>query len=500
MDVSEVLLHILVVLLAAKAAAEISERVGVPAVVGEILAGIIVGPSVLGLVGQDEVLRVLGELGVILLLLEVGMEMDLGELGAVGRASLSVAAVGVVTPFVAGFGVGLAFGMDTNEALFVAAALTATSVGITARVFGDLRALATVEARTVLGAAVADDVIGLVILTVITRVVSEGSISVANLSWIILIAVGFLGVTTVVGVRVVPPLFAALSRHSRSPGTLVAVAFAFTLAVAELADRAQLAPIVGAFVAGLVLGRSPSADRIRGQIVPLGHLLIPVFFLQIGIDAEVGRFVDPYVLGMAAALLFVAIAGKLASAAGLWRAPGDKVLVGIGMVPRGEVGLIFATLGLREAVFGEDIYAALLLVVLATTLLTPPALRARLLRLHATRQPLSTALTVAPRDGWIRFEDGVADLVAEPASGLVLEVALEAALACATAQPGPRLLDWLSRNSSRAAALDGAGSPTILRPPGAQFGAVVATADHQWGAGPGVAGARRRPSPAPTSR
>src|SRR5262245_12678185 len=142
MDVGEVLLHVLIVLLAAKAAAEISERVGVPAVVGEIVAGILVGPSMLDLVGQDEVLRVLGELGVILLLLEVGMEMDLRELGAVGRASLSVATVGVVVPFVTGFGVGLGFGMDTNEALFVAAALTATSVGITARGFGDLRALA----------------------------------------------------------------------------------------------------------------------------------------------------------------------------------------------------------------------------------------------------------------------------------------------------------------------------------------------------------------------
>jgi Kef-type K+ transport system membrane component KefB len=443
MDVGEVLLHVLVVLLAAKGAAEISERVGVPAVVGEILAGILIGPSLLGLVGQDEVLRVLGELGVILLLLEVGMEMDLGELGAVGRASLSVATVGVALPFVAGLGVGLGYGMDANEALFVAAALTATSVGITARVFGDLRALATVEARTVLGAAVADDVIGLVILTVVTRVVSEGSISIASLSWIVFVAVGFLVVTTAVGIRLVPPVFAAVSRHSRSAGTLVAVAFAFALAVAELADRAQLAPIVGAFVAGLALSRSPSVERIRGQITPVGHLLIPVFFLQIGIDAEIDRFADPYVLGLAAALLFVAVAGKLASAAGLWRAPGDRLLVGIGMVPRGEVGLIFATLGLRQAVFGDDVYAALLLVILATTLLTPPALRARLLRVRASRQPSPTALTVAPVGGWVRVEDGVADLVAEPATGVSLEAALEAALACAHARPGPRILDWL---------------------------------------------------------
>ena len=443
MDVAEVLLHILVVLLAAKAAAEISERVGVPPVVGEILAGILVGPSMLDIVGQDDVLRVLGELGVILLLLEVGMEMDLRELWAVGRASLSVATVGVAVPFVAGLGVGASFGMDRNEALFVAAALTATSVGITARVFGDLRALASVEARTVLGAAVADDVMGLVILTVVTRIVAEGTISVANLVWIVLVAVGFLVVVTGVGIRLVPPLFAVVTRYSRSAGTLVAVALAFTLAIAELADRAQLAPIVGAFVAGLVLGRSPPAERIRREITPVGHLLIPVFFLQIGIDAEIGRFTDPYVLGMAGALLLVAIVGKLASAAGLWRSPGDKLLVGIGMIPRGEVGLIFATLGLRQAVFGEDVYAALLLVVLATTLVTPPILRARLLRLRAARQPAAAGMTVAPVEGWIRVDDTV-ELVAEPAASRTLEVALDAALACSTARPGDSVLDWLA--------------------------------------------------------
>src|SRR4051794_24761375 len=261
MDVGEVLVHILVVLVAAKVAAEVSERIGVPAVVGEIVAGIIVGPSLLDLVGQDEVLRVLGQLGVILLLLEVGLEMDLRELGAVGRASLSVATVGVALPFLAGIPVGLAFGMDSQEAIFVGAALTATSVGITARVFGDLRALASVEARTVLGAAVADDVMGLVILTVVTRIVSEGTVSVAGVLWIVVVAIGFLGVPAGLGLRPLPPRFAAVARYSRSPGTLVALAFAFTLAVAELADAVKLAPIVGAFVAGLALGRSPVAGR-----------------------------------------------------------------------------------------------------------------------------------------------------------------------------------------------------------------------------------------------
>src|SRR3954463_10240760 len=205
MSVTKVLLDILVVLLAAKLAAEVAERIKLPAVVGEIIAGIIIGPSALGLVSGDEVLRVLGELGGILLLLEVGMEMDLRELGAVGRASLSVAAVGGIAPFGMGGVAGELLGVTGNEAVFVGAALTATSVGITARVFGDLRALATIEARTVLGAAVADDVMGLVILTVVTRIVSEGTVSLASLAWIVLVAVGFLVVTVAVGVRLAPP-------------------------------------------------------------------------------------------------------------------------------------------------------------------------------------------------------------------------------------------------------------------------------------------------------
>src|SRR5438046_7328971 len=200
MNVTKVLLDILVVLVAAKGAAELAERIKLPAVVGEIVAGVVVGPSALGLVKGDDVLRVLGELGVILLLLEVGMEMDLAELGAVGRASLLVAVAGVVAPFALGYVAASAMGEGGNTALYVGAALTATSVGVTARVFGDLRALATVEARTVLGAAVADDVMGLVILTVVVRVVSQGTVSPLTVAGVVLVAVAFLVVTSLAGI------------------------------------------------------------------------------------------------------------------------------------------------------------------------------------------------------------------------------------------------------------------------------------------------------------
>lgn len=447
MSVTEVLLDILIVLLAAKAAAELAERVGLPAVVGEIVAGVLIGPSVLGLVEGGEVLHVLAELGVILLLLDVGMEMNLRELAAVGRASLAVAVVGVVLPFVTGWGGASILGMSGHEALFVGAALTATSVGITARVFGDLRALATVEARTVLGAAVADDVIGLVILTVVVRIASEGQVSLLAVGGLIGIAVAFLVATAAIGVRVAPPLFGAVARASRSSGTLVAVALAFTLAVSELASAAKLAPIVGAFVAGISLGRSPAADRIRRELTPVGHLFIPVFFLQIGIEAEVGAFFHPKVLGLAAVLLVIGVVGKIAAAAGMRGAPGDRLLVGLGMIPRGEVGLIFATIGLREGVFGQDVYGALLLVVLATTLLTPPLLRWRLLALRARPATAGPPVT-RPENGWLRVIEGsrggTVELAAEPPLGLALPVAFEAALLGGHHRPGERLLTWLA--------------------------------------------------------
>lgn len=441
-----VLLDILIVLVAAKVAAEAAERLGLPAVVGEILAGLAIGPSVLGLVDPSDVLRTLAELGVILLLLQVGLEMDLGELGAVGRSSLQVALVGVVLPFVAGWAVALAFGEPSNTAIFVGAALTATSVGITARVFGDLRALASVEARTVLGAAVADDVIGLVILTVVVRLVSEGSISLLNVAGVAGLAVAFLVITTAVGAKVAPGLFGVVHRISRSPGTLVAVALAFTLAVAELASAARLATVVGAFVAGLSLARTGQAERIRTELTPVGHLFVPVFFLQIGIDADVASLVRPHVLLLTAGLLAVAVAGKVAAGVGAVGRRGDRLLIGIGMLPRGEVGLIFAGIGLREGILGADLYASVLLVVLVTTLVTPPVLGWRLRRVQAARRASVTSAP-APDGGWLVVEHGVVDLRltgdARPGAHEALRLGLRAALELRAARPGPRLLDWL---------------------------------------------------------
>lgn len=443
-SLQRVLTDILVVLVAAKLAAEVAERVNMPAVVGEIAAGLLIGPSLLGIVEGGEVLRVLAELGVILLLLQVGMETDLAELGAVGRASVQVAVVGVALPFAGGTAVMLADGRSASTAIFVGAALTATSVGITARVFGDLRALATVEARTVLGAAVADDVLGLVILTVVVRIAAGGSVSLGTVAGVLALAVMFLLVTGTLGVRLTPHLFHAVHRLSRSPGTLVAIALAFTLVFAALADTARLAPIVGAFVAGISLGRSAQAERIQSELTPVGHLFIPVFFLQIGIDANVRELIRPEVLLLAGGLLAVAIAGKLGSAAGVIGLPADKLLIGLGMLPRGEVGLIFAGIGLREGLLGENLYASLLLVVLSTTLIAPPLLRWRLVRVRASRRAVTAAPTPMPEGGWLRTSGGEVALTGRPPPYVGLHLALQAAVRVGRARPRAELLQWFA--------------------------------------------------------
>ena len=427
-DLARLLADLLIVLVAAKVVGELAERLRIPGVLGEIVAGVVIGPSVLGLVdltGDRGVsIGVLAEIGVLLLLLAVGMEMDLAELGKVGRPSLFVAVIGVVAPFAVGTAVGLAFSEPTETAIFFGAALTATSVGITARVFGDLRALATVEARIVLGAAVADDVLGLVILTVVTKVVTGGDVSVGLVAETLGLAVAFLLVTGVIGVFAVPKAIDLVHRRATSSATVVVAAMAITLGFAMLADAAKLAFIIGAFMAGLGLGRSEHHERIARDLGAVGNIFIPVFFLQIGINADLGAMAKPSVLGLAAAMCALAIAGKLLAAVGAFGTRSDKVLIGIGMVPRGEVGLIFASIGLTTGVLNTDQYGALLIVVLVTTIITPPLLRLRLGRTGSAGGGVGSA------DG---DDDTDGDTVAK---------ALDAARQAATERPADEMLDW----------------------------------------------------------
>jgi Kef-type K+ transport system membrane component KefB len=383
-DIARLLLDLLIVLGAAVLCGEIAERLGTPAVLGEIIGGILIGPSVFGLVeleGERGVsLGVLAEVGVLLLLFLVGLEMDLIDLRRVGAVATSVAIVGVVVPFATGFGVAAAFGQDSKTAVFLGAALTATSVGITARVFGDLGTLSAPESRIVLGAAVVDDVLGLVILTVVVKSVTGESVGVGTVLETLGLAALFLVGAGVVGLLVVPRIVHLVNQYAKSGSTLVVIAFMLILAFAAVADVTKLAFIIGAFMAGLALGRVERRERIITDLGAVGQILIPVFFVTVGIAADLGAMFKPSVLGLASALFVVAVIGKLVSAYGVGRLSVDRLTIGIGMIPRGEVGLIFASIGLANGVLDAEAYGALLLVLLLSTVITPPLLRHQVIR------------------------------------------------------------------------------------------------------------------------
>ncbi|CAN5536732.1 hypothetical protein BH10ACT2_BH10ACT2_14560 [soil metagenome] len=446
-DLGRLLLDLLIVLVAAKAAAELAERLHVAAVLGEIAAGILLGPSVFGVIAlngnRGVSISLLAELGVLLLLLSVGMEMDLGELAKVGRASLLVAMVGVAAPFGAGVAAGAAFGKSINTSIFLGAALTATSVGITARVFGDLRALASIEARIVLGAAVADDVFGLVILTVVVKTVTGGTVTAGVVIGTLALALMFLVATGVVGIVVVPRILRAIDRLATSSATVTISALGVTLAFAALADAAKLAFIIGAFMAGLAIGRSEHRDTVARDLGSVGQVVIPIFFLQIGLNADLGAMAKPSVLAFAGVMSLLAIGGKLISAVGAIGTRADKWLLGIGMIPRGEVGLIFAAIGLANGVLDADLYGALVLVVLITTVITPPLLRRRL-GATAAISPSNLPTTAEPSDGWIGIEQSLIVVHGNPPATEVIRLALAAASMTTAAAPGESLLQWFS--------------------------------------------------------
>lgn len=436
------LVDILIVIVAAKLGGELAERLRVPSVIGEIVAGLVVGPSLLGVVAPNEVLTLLAELGVVLLLLQVGLEMDLAEMGRVGRASLTVAVTGVVAPFALGYGTALALGQPSRTAMFIGAALTATSVGITARAFGDLRMLASKEARIVLGAAVADDVLGLVILTVVVRIVEKGTVSLTGALAVLGTALAFLVGTTVVSMQLAPPLFRFVRRRALGGGALLVVALGVTLGLAQLAVLAGLAPIIGAFVAGLAMGRTREAERIERDLAPLAHFLIPVFFVIVGVQIDVASLLRPKVLALAAALVAVGVIGKLLAGAVAGRSGVDRLMVGIGMIPRGEVGLIFATIGLSNKVLGKDLYGALLVVVLVTTVMTPGLIRAR--RGAAVRRERAAASAEMPTGGWVGVVDGLVVLAGRPPAEHTLRVLFDAARSAADTPPAEDLIAWMA--------------------------------------------------------
>jgi Kef-type K+ transport system membrane component KefB len=449
LNIGRILLDLTIILIVAKVAAEVSDRIRVPAVIGEIIAGILIGPSVLGLVNTSDMLFFLAELGVILLLIQVGLETDIVELKSVGRASILVAIIGVVLPMVLGFGASSMLGESVNTSLFVGAALTATSIGITARVFGDLRALATIEARTVLGAAVIDDVLGLIILTVVTRIVEQGSVGIGTIASTIGLAIGFLAVTSTVGFTIFPLLFARIAQGARSTSTVSVVAIGIALGFSVLADKANLAPIIGAFVAGLALRRIAAHERVERDVSSIAQIFVPIFFLNIGISTDISAMADARVIGVALVLSAIAIVAKVGTALGVIGSRGDKWTIGFGMLPRGEVGLIFASIGLSVGALSEELYGSLLVVVLVTTLIAPPLLRWRI-GTQAQSIEDSTALAMRPLEGWVKTIDGQIVLTGSPPVHSLIEIALESASLAIDAKPSSQLLDWfaLHRNAT----------------------------------------------------
>lgn len=373
-DVPALLLVLAAVLVTAKLLGEAARRVGQPAVLGELVAGILLGGSVLGVLDPAQpVLHVLSELGVIVLLFAVGLETDLHALRRVGGAAASVGAAGIVLPGSGGYGVALLFGASQTTALVVAAALTATSIGISARVLGDLGRLRDDEGQIVLGAAVLDDIVGLVMLAVVSTVAAGGVVSAFSVARTSVVAVGFLVGALWVGVWAARPLLARVARL-QSSGAVGVSALAFALVAAAVAARAGSAMIIGAFAAGLALHGTPQRHEIERWTTSLGHVLVPVFFASVGAQVDVRVLASPSALALGGALIVVAVIGKVLAGFAPRGFEGNRLMVGVAMVPRGEVGLIFAQVGAAAGVLDGTQFGALIAMVVVTTFATPPLL------------------------------------------------------------------------------------------------------------------------------
>jgi Kef-type K+ transport system membrane component KefB len=403
-----VLVGLACILVVAKLGGEFFERVGQPAVLGELVGGIIVGNLVLfGFTGAEplktnEVIGALAELGVIILLFEVGLESDLKAMLEVGWSSLLVATLGVLAPFFLGWAVAGYFIPDEPRLvhIFIGATLCATSVGITARVFKDLGKLGTREARIILGAAVIDDVMGLMILAVVAGTIRASATGVGlSMMHVVVIAAKaliFLIGAIAAGYFVVPRLLRDAGRFE-SRGVLLTLAISFCLFLAWVASKFGLAPIVGAFAAGLVLdevhykamqykpGRAQKERELHDLLHPVSAVLVPIFFVLMGMKVDLRFFGQLDLLVFALTLTLAAIVGKQICAAGVLERGANRLAIGLGMIPRGEVGLIFAGIGatlmlpnatgVSEPVIGPATFGAIVIMVIITTLVTPPALK-----------------------------------------------------------------------------------------------------------------------------
>ncbi|MBD2693093.1 cation:proton antiporter [Anabaena catenula] len=415
MVIASVLLSLVVIYFASKVGGELSNRVGLPPVLGELVGGVIIGVSVLHLLvfpeggtdssnslimtflqitaglspeatpqvfaAQSEVVSVLAELGVIILLFEIGLESNLKDLMAVGIQAVVVAVVGVAVPFAAGtVGLMALFGISAIPAIFAGAALTATSIGITSKVLSELGRLNSKEGQIILGAAVIDDVLGIIVLAVVASLAKDGAVDVGNVIYLITSATGFLVGAIVLG-NVFNKSFVAIADKLKTRGELIIPAFIFAFVMAYFAAVIHLEAILGAFAAGLVLEETDKRKELQKQVIPIADILVPIFFVTVGAKTDFG-VLNPAIpsnregLIMATFLITVAIIGKVITGLAVFGQPNiNRLAIGVGMIPRGEVGLVFAGVGAASGVLSKPLGAAIIMMVILTTFLAPPLLR-----------------------------------------------------------------------------------------------------------------------------
>ena len=409
-----ILLTVCLIYLASKIGAEISAKLRLPAVLGELIAGVVIGVSGFGLLVfaqgdtitippiidgllhnvygltdsealevfafNSNVITLLSDIGVIILLFEVGLESNLNELLDVGVQALVVGAVGVVIPFLFGtLGLLYIFDVPLIAAVFGGAALTATSIGITAKVLSELNRLNTTEGQIIIGAAVVDDILGIVILAVVASLIKTGQVEINSVAYLIMIAVVFLVVAIVLG-RFLTGFIVKLVDNMQTRGQLLVPALIFAFLLAYIAHRIGLETILGSFAAGLVLAESNKGEELRRLLAPIVDLTVPIFFVCVGAKTDL-NVLNPSIpsnregLIIATFLITVAIIGKLVTGLAVWKPNLNRYAIGVGMIPRGEVGLVFAGIGAASGAMTESIIAAIIMMVITTTFVAPSWLR-----------------------------------------------------------------------------------------------------------------------------
>ncbi len=386
MNAHSILLDIALVLLAARLLGELAARFNIPSIIGELSAGIVLGPSLLNWIQPNEVLALLAEVGIILLLFEVGLETDLRRLIGAGSKSVVVALIGFVVPFVLGFLLCFyVFELPLLVALFAGGTLTATSIGITARVLSDIGRHASIEGQIVLGAAVIDDLLGVFLLAVLYEFSISGAVSWLGTSRIILYASAFFLVAPIVA-KLLVPLIKHFHLQSRVPGLMPSVLVAMVLIFASAAHVLGAPELLGGFVAGIALSRrfflpfgaalhiDPAfTEHTQQQMRPIIQLFTPFFFVMVGLSLNLAAvdWSSQFIWLFSLAITAVAIAGKMLGPWLIKETPHRRIAIGMAMVPRGEVGLIFAELGRNGKIFSDDVYASLVIVIAYTTLFSP---------------------------------------------------------------------------------------------------------------------------------